>query len=573
MKKKIFTVFAAAITCVALLCGCAAKNTFGDGFVYHKGSVKEFDTSLFYGNVETMQGADPSLIWVAERDETGAEIDGGGYYYAYVTATSTINAWRTKDMTNWQYLGAVFRPDLDKFWAMRNYWAPAVHYDETDKTYYMYYSASDRDETYGKNTHYVSMATSKTPYGPFEEYNPGNKPTESLRPLVDFSKVPKDHPMYQYGNSEYNLPDGYFSAIDAEPFVDPVSGQKYLLFTRDRNAAGYTSSDTYIMKMNEWWDPDYASLSLVSVTGYTAVNGTEETDEGTVNEGPFMLYRDGLYYLTFSVHSYEEGSYQVRQAVGESPMGPFRKVAVEKGGAVITTDGLAMYTNSSGHHSFIKVGDELYISYHTFKNDESIAEARKIRFDKVSFVTNEDGLPVIYANGPTVTLQPLPAEISGYENKAAAAIVTAQGLADDADAYWLNDGTIKIHDDSAVVDETRFRKGKGKITLAWTDYVSAKAIMIYNACEFESSFTAIDNIRITYRKDGKEAVVQTGRLDFDYSTFSLEDRHFDCIFAGASVSIQFADMDIRKIEIEISEPKTGDTFAVSEVTVLGRASA
>ena len=245
----------------------------------------------------------------------------------------------------------------------------------------------------------------------------------------------------------------------------------------------------------------------------------------------------------------------------------------DNGGAVITTDGLAMYTNSSGHHSFIRVGDELYISYHTFKNDESIAEARKIRFDKVSFVTNEDGLPIIYANGPTVTLQPLPAEISGYENKAAAAIVTAEGLADDADAYWLNDGTIKIHDDSAVVDETRFRKGKGKITLGWTDYVSAKAIMIYNACEFESSFTAVDNIRITYRKDGKEAVVQTGRLEFDYSTFSLEDRHFDCIFAGASVSIQFADMDIRKIEIEISEPKTGDTFAVSEVTVLGRTNA
>ena len=33
MKKKILIVFATAITCAALLCGCAAKNTFGDGFV------------------------------------------------------------------------------------------------------------------------------------------------------------------------------------------------------------------------------------------------------------------------------------------------------------------------------------------------------------------------------------------------------------------------------------------------------------------------------------------------------------------------------------------------------------
>ncbi len=42
------------------------------------------------------------------------------------------------------------------------------------------------------------------------------------------------------------------------------------------------------------------------------------------------------------------------------------------------------------------------------------------------------------------------------------------------------------------------------------------------------------------------------------------------VYAGASVTIQFADMDVISIEITISEPKKADVFAVSEVTVLGR---
>ena len=553
MKRILPVLIVVLLTVTVCLSACA--NT--DFYVTGNGDVNNFDTSLFYGNTKTMQGADPSLIYVAPQTDDNGNIDPDtGYYYAYVTASSTINAWRTKDMTNWQYLGAVFRPNLDTFWGYINFWAPAVYYDQTDGVYYMYYSASKRNQS---GTHYVSLATSTTPVGPFKEYDTGKN-----EPLVDFVNIPKGSPSYQYRTDN----DGYIAAIDAEPFVD-ADGTKYLLFTQDRNA-GYSSSSTYIMKMTEWWQPDYASVRCITVTGYTTVGGADEIDEGTVNEGPYMLYHDGLYYLTFSVHSYDESIYQVRQAVGESPMGPFRKVPVDKGGAVITTDGLTMYTNSSGHHSFITVGDQLYISYHTFKNDESIDEARKIRFDKVSFVTNDDGLPVIYANGPTVTMQPLPTAISGYENKATSARVYATNLADGSSTYWLNDGTLKIHSKPSVVDQTYFNKGKSTINLVWDDYMSAKAIMVYNSCEFATTFTAVDNIRIWYKQGDKTGCVDTGRIDFDYNVFSMEKDYFDVVYAGASVAIQFADMDINRIEITLSTPKKADTFAVSEVTVLGR---
>lgn len=565
MKRSGILALALLLTLLltAALSGCGEKS--GDTrLAYHSygSDIKEFDTSLFYGNVETMQGADPSLIWVPEAVDADGNVDeDSGYYYAYVTATSTINAWRTRDMTHWQYLGAVFRPDLDTFWAYRNFWAPAVHYDGTSGTYYMYYSATARAEA-EYTTHYISLATSTSPAGPFKEWG------STSEPLIDFSKMPKDHPLYEQHGAGTAWRDGYFSAIDAEPFVD-VNGDIYLLFTHDKGA-GYSSSSTYIMKMNDWWDPDYSSVTCISLTGACEVGGDEVMDEGTVNEGPFMFYHDGLYYLTFSVHTYEESSYQVRQAVGTSPMGPFHKISQEKGGTIITTDGLNAYTNSAGHHSFIRVGDELYISYHTFKNDKSISQARKIRFDKVSFVTNQDGIPVIYANGPTVTLQPLPSAISGYENKAGKAQVRATNLRDGSSPYWLCDGTLKIHETPNIVDETYFNQGKSTVTLSWEDYVSAKAIMVYNSNLFDTSFVAIDNIRIWGRQGDEEIVYDTGRIAFSYDQYSLVPKHYNCIFAGASCTVEFEDMEIRQIEITVSESKGGQYFAISEIAVLGR---
>ena len=556
MKKKISLL---TIVCLLLcvLCGCSETLSF----VSFNDSIKEFDTSVFYGNVETMRGADPSLIYVAEKE---GDPD-SGYYYAYVTGTSTINAWRTKDMTNWQYLGAAFRPDLDTFWGYLNFWAPSVFFDETDNCYYMYFSASWTKK--GTKTHYISLAKSNSPVGGFKAvYNQDSRGIIIDAPIIDFANVPKDNPLFEYRTSADDYENGYFGAIDAEPFVDPVDGQKYLVFTHDRSG-GYNASSTYVMKMDDWQHPDYSTITCITECGKITVGGSETVFEGTVNEGPYMIYHEGLYYLTFSINSYDSPDYQVRQAVGHSPMGPFKKVSVEDGGVVITTDNINIYTNSSGHHSFIWVGDQLYLAYHTFLNDTDISESRKIRFDKVSFVTNDKGLPIIYANGPTVTLQPLPDKISGLHDYAGEAKITADNLADDGDVYWLNDGTLMMHENS-VVKETRFKEGKSVITLTWDDYIAAKCLMIYNSRDYYSTFTCVDNVRLFYEKDAKTGVAETGRLDFNYDNFAAVD--YKCAFAGASVSIEFNELKINKLEITISSSKGGNGFAVPEIAVLGR---
>ena len=553
--KKYLPILLALTTC---LTGCnSLQNQLS--FVYFD-KRNEFDTSLFYGNVQTMKGADPSLIWV-DKNQDPVE---GGYYYAYITANSTINAWRTKDMTNWQNLGAVFRPDLDDFWGDNNFWAPAVIYDQEEKLYYMYYSGQWKKYDSQFKSHYISVAKSSSPAGPFTEV------VSNDEPCINFNKMPKDHPLYEHHSGD-QFENGYFASIDAEPFVDPVDNQLYLLLTHDIGA-GYTSSQTYIMKMNSYVDPDYSSIKWISQTGVTSIGGSETIDEGKVNEGPYMFYNNGYYYLTYSVNTYNEPSYQVRQAISTSPTGPFRKIPVDKGGVIITTDGLGTYTNSSGHHSFIKVGDELFISYHTILNDYDISEARKIRFDRVSFVVNEDGLPLIYANGPTVTLQPLPSAVSGYKNIAPSAHIEASNVHENSDIYWLNDGTLKIHDNS-IVDECEFNNGKSVISLTFDDYQTIKAIMVYNSNDFYKTFKEIDNIRLYIKKDGVETVSDTGVIPFNYHEYSLIDQDYKTVFAGASSTIEFNDLEVNKIEITVSKSYGESILGISEIQVLGKENA
>ena len=554
--KSLLSLIILVISCF-ILTSCDGTKL---SFVEYNSNIKEFDRSLFYGNTEVMKGADPCMIHVPEEEGN----PDSGYYYAYVTGSSTIYGWRTKDMTNWQYLDAVFAPDLDNFWAHKNFWAPGVIYvpeeegDPDSGYYYMWYSA-----TWNKyddfDSHHIDLARSKSPVGPFVSVNGGKEP------LINFEKVPVDHPLFEYRDDEDVRPNGYAAAIDAELFIDPQTSQKYLIYTHDLGA-GSTGSCTYIMEMKSWTEPDYSTIKWITQTGRTGVGADETIDEGKVNEGPFMIYHDGYYYLTYSVNTYTEPTYQVRQAVATSPTGPFRKIPVEEGGTVITTDGLNVYTNSSGHHAFIKVGDEYFISYHTFLNDSDISQSRKIKFDKIQFVTNSKGIPVIYTNGPTMTLQPLPSLISGYENKALDAEVYANNLTNKDDLYWLNDGTIRIHEQS-IVGESSF-KDETKITLKWNDYTSIKSILIYNSYSYFTSFTKIDNIKLYFKDGDYEGVAETGALYFNYDLFALED--YKCIFAGSSVAIQFRDLEVNKVEIFISDSKGGNKFSVSEITVLGK---
>ena len=124
-----------------------------------------------------------------------------------------------------------------------------------------------------------------------------------------------------------------------------------------------------------------------------------------------------------------------------------------------------------------------------------------------------------------------------------------------------------MHENS-LVQETIFNKGKSKITLNWDDYVTSKAIMVYNSSDYNTSFTQIDNIRIFYKNDGKEGYIDTGKLVFNYDIFAEED--YKCIFVGSSIAIEYQDMLIKQIQITVSKSKGNGNIAIPEITVLGK---
>ena len=141
-----------------------------------------------------------------------------------------------------------------------------------------------------------------------------------------------------------------------------------------------------------------------------------------------------------------------------------------------------------------------------------------------------------------------------------------------SDIYWLNDGTLKIHDNS-IVDECEFNNGKSVISLTFDDYQTIKAIMVYNSNDFYKTFKEIDNIRLYIKKDGVETVSDTGVIPFNYHEYSLIDQDYKTVFAGASSTIEFNDLEVNKIEITVSKSYGESILGISEIQVLGKENA
>jgi len=107
--------------------------------------------------------------------------------------------------------------------------------------------------------------------------------------------------------------------------------------------------------------------------------------EGLVNEGPWMLVHDGVYYLMYSGGSYDRPTYAVGYATSDNPMGPFTKCECNP---VLHTDAANGFYGP-GHHS-VTVGPdgELWMVYHTKVNAE-VSGDRRIRKNRLAFT--EDG--------------------------------------------------------------------------------------------------------------------------------------------------------------------------------------
>lgn len=517
--KKIFS--AAVMLCVlcALLCGCSVPHE------YFNSVDGDFNRNLFYRNDLEVRAADPSVIYADDAD-------GKGWFYMYATSddigASGYMCWKSRDLSDWQTTGVAFIPDRNS-WGVRNYWAPEVI--ERDGKYLMYYNAMN---SYEGNRHCLGLAVSDSPEGPFVQWTGENADGDVITvrdPIVDFSKLGDDHP------------ERDMAAIDASPFIDD-DGNMYLYFVRDLSD-NVKKSTVWGLRMKDEHTPDYSTLTQLTETGKRTVGGDEDAlGEGNVNEAPFMTKHDGKYYLTFSVNSYWEKSYSVSQAIGETPLGQF-----EKQGLVLEAEPTYNHASGTGHHSFVSVGGEMFIVYHAHIDRAIGGGDRAIAFDRAEFVTREDGVTVIHANGPTWSVQPLPKIASGYGNVAKNAVCEISGVA----APSLVNGLVKIHEYDTET-ETDVPNG-GEITVTFDREYTVRAVLVYHTYDINRSYDA--GLTVTV---GKSSVK---RLPF--STSDYTDRLGELVTGSAAV-IELGEVNADKVSIIID----GDAVVISEIVVLGK---
>lgn len=258
----------------------------------------------------------------------------GDTYYIYATTDGCgagfgpAQCWTSKDFLNWTLLPMNWP---DSHWI----WAPDVMRSSRDGRYYMVYCQPCN----------LYMGVSDTPRGPWRNI---------------------------LGESEAVLvPDRFVKnaiTLDGQTFTDD-DGEVYMywgtwgIYKGFGCGAGRLNAD---MK-------SFAETRLIP--------NTEITD---FFEAPFVMKRNGIYYLMYSSASCHDATYHVQYATADRPLGPY------------TYRGTILRTNADstvhgpGHHSVLQEGDDYYIVYHRHDNPHSTRGFhRQLCIDRLTF--NPDG--------------------------------------------------------------------------------------------------------------------------------------------------------------------------------------
>lgn len=371
--------------------------------------------------------------------------------------------------------------------------------------------------------------------------------------------------------------------IDVHPFVDPVSGEKYLYMVRDPNGGG--PGFIFVMKMGKKWtdDPKWDTATRLTRFGYyttddlSSSNKSSDLIEGTIiNEGPYVYYNKDSkkYYLTLSVNSYNKRSYSAIQAIGDSPLGPFRKLSRAEGGTVVATDFDWDHVSGPGHHSFVTFNDNLYIVYHAHYKRVTGGDQRGSCVDEVVWTKNAQGETIMHCNGPTYSYQPKIGPDAEYKNIATQAKITATNVAEDSDVSLLNDRLIRFFTwDEYLKEFTTGNKKETKITLTFDDYVATRALMIYNSYDYSFHWEKIDRVEMDFVKtvDGKEV---TGTAYIDNLKFDTErhigynsDEQYNFMRPGGAAIAEYDELKVKEIRLTF---KHDAPIAISEIYVLGK---
>ena len=610
MKKRIVSVGLAVLAAVTLLAaGCGEGKNYIKMSYYDEASYADgedystINENLFYRNERKVDVADPCVVYVDDENDA----DYGTYYLYGTTGNTGFFCWKSDDLVNWEGVGyALLYRDLttpEGKAVSIDSWAPEVIYDGDADKWYMFFSSTPKDSS---NSYIPYIAEGDSPAGPFTlvDHIDSYTATDGT-PLKDIENIETDNSYYyqrymtfdpyqmsqameNLGLGDMDATSDVLRAIDFHPYVDSATGDKYLYFN--------TSVNSYIMgiKMNSWAEPDYSTLTIIAKPGYSTPSAAEKDVPNemntSVNEAAWITEHNGKYYLTYSTNSYKDKTYQVCQAVADSPLGEFRKLTEKEGGILLSADAaLRDDVSGTGHSSIINAGGQYYIVYHKHNSVSEGGSSRHVAVDEIEWITVKDAqgndLDVMYANGPTTSVQPLPEFASEYKNVASEAEVSATSLSGDSSVSCLTDGLLSVNRFAnadmveTYVKETCFT-AETTITLTFDDYKTIRVLMIYNSKNMESAFYNIERVEFDCRlEDGTLATKYIDGLVFDWDAYTSTD-DIDVIRPAASAIAEFDEIECNEIRITIS-PATEEQIpvhgyddmaelAVSEIRVLGK---
>jgi len=270
-------------------------------------------------------------------------------------ATATSSEWgpqfpllHSRDLVNWELAGSVFnhRPQ----WATANFWAPEI--SSYKGRYFVYYVARKQGGPLA-----VAVATANKPAGPYTDHGP----------LVA-------------------QPDG---SIDPVP-VTNERGERYLIWKEDGNSQ---------RRPTILWAQPLAEDGL-SLTGTPQEILRNDTPwEGAVVEGPFVVQRDGWFYLFYSGNGccgrncdYALGVARSRSLLGSWEKNPANPILAGN-----------LDWKCPGHGSIVSDEQGRYwLLYHAYSAKDFIFTGREALLDEVKFGTN--GWPAINSGqGPSST--------------------------------------------------------------------------------------------------------------------------------------------------------------------------
>lgn len=576
----------------------------------------EYNSDLYGMNlVNDFSGSDPGVFYVSEEEDP----EYGGWYYMHLDGrrglgygihdlTSEqceglddvkIRAFRSKDLYNWERCGAVggwslliYEDDwVDPAGAM---WAPEVIRNPNDGKYYLYFTAAARlgispdissegdnntlNEEY-KDRLFLGVAVSDTPVGPFNIISDVDATTGHKIPTMNFQKA-------------YNI-DYAIRTLDANPFFDD-DGAFYLYFVR-HDAPTLSGNRICGIKMENMYTPDYSTFSYLAQPKYSTVNFVQGdptsvsmddcepyyVSDVNINEGPFMIKRNGKYYMTYSEGAFRTQEYAVHVAVSDDPLLGFEKLSPEEGGQVCY-GGLLGNINGTGHHAMVedKATGEYWIIYHRHDSDQGweVSQGRSISVDRIQWVMNNKGFETPVTNGPTGGLTWLSESVSGYANLAKDAnIIVSDGIG----AEYVNDEVVPFYDYVANMVCTTEEEDI-QIVLRWDEPVTVKSVMVYNALDVNKAFSKVSEMKFKLAerpewasKDYEYAIIRDIELPERYWDAESE-KYYNC----APVVAEFDEIVITELTITISDKdrllshdQTGTSnvgIDISEIVVLGR---